>query len=94
MAPFNELKQAAIIKMSDWSSNVCYTFNTSDRRIVRVLFRVHVRLCFQQHITYNSVSRSKSREKETEKKDTDGMQVRSKEKKEEKDRKDRKRVSA
>lgn len=61
--------------------------------LVRVLFRVHVRLCFQQHITYNSVTRSKSREKETEKKDTDGMQVRSKEKKEEKDRKDRKRVS-
>ncbi|TWW74883.1 THO complex subunit 2 [Takifugu flavidus] len=45
----------------------------------------------KQHITYNSVTRSKSREKETEKKDTDGMQVRSKEKKEEKDRKDRKR---
>lgn len=63
------------------------------KKAVRVLFCVHVRLCLQQHITYNSVTRSKSREKEMEKKDTDGMQGRSKEKKEEKDRKDRKRVS-
>lgn len=68
-------------------------FKPQTDALVRVLFRVHVRLCFQQHIIYNSLTRSKSREKETEKKDTDGMQVRSKEKKEEKDRKDRKRVS-
>lgn len=61
--------------------------------IMHVLSRVDVRLCLQQHIIYNSLTRSKSREKEMEKKDTDGMQGRSKEKKEEKDRKDRKRVS-
>lgn len=61
--------------------------------MVRVLSRIDGRLCLQQHVIYNSVTRSKSREKEMEKKDTDGMQGRSKEKKEEKDRKDRKRVS-
>lgn len=61
--------------------------------MVRVLSRVDVCLCLQQHVTYNSVTRSKSREKEMEKKDTDVMQGRSKEKKEEKDRKERKRVS-
>lgn len=60
---------------------------------MRVPSRVDVRLCLQQHVAYNSVARSKSREKEMEKKDTDGMQGRSKEKKEEKDRKERKRVS-
>lgn len=61
--------------------------------MVHVLSRIDVCLCLQQHITYNSVTRSKSREKETEKKDTDGMQGRPKEKKEEKERKERKRVS-
>lgn len=61
--------------------------------MVRVRSRVDVRLCLQQHVTYNSVTRSKSREKEMEKKDSDGTQGRFKEKKEEKDRKDRKRVS-
>lgn len=61
--------------------------------MVRMLSRVDVCLCLQQHVTYNSVTRSKSREKEMEKKDTDVMQGRSKEKKEEKDRKERKRVS-
>uniref|UniRef100_A0A672JQU5 THO complex subunit 2 n=1 Tax=Salarias fasciatus TaxID=181472 RepID=A0A672JQU5_SALFA len=45
------------------------------------------------HITYNSLSRSKSRERELDKKDSEIIQGRSKEKKEEKDRKERKRVS-
>uniref|UniRef100_A0A3P8S551 THO complex subunit 2 n=1 Tax=Amphiprion percula TaxID=161767 RepID=A0A3P8S551_AMPPE len=45
----------------------------------------------KHHINYNSVARSKSRERETEKKDSENTQGRSKEKKEEKDRKDRKR---
>lgn len=51
------------------------------------------KLYLQHHINYNSVARSKSREREQEKKDLDTPQGRSKEKKEEKDRKDRKRVS-
>lgn len=51
------------------------------------------KLCSQHHITYNSVSRSMSREREMEKKDMDTPPGRSKEKKEEKDRKERKRVS-
>uniref|UniRef100_A0A3Q2NPJ1 THO complex subunit 2 n=1 Tax=Fundulus heteroclitus TaxID=8078 RepID=A0A3Q2NPJ1_FUNHE len=45
----------------------------------------------KHHINFNSVARSKSREREAEKKDTENMQGRSKEKKEEKDRKERKR---
>ncbi|XP_047462426.1 THO complex subunit 2 [Mugil cephalus] len=45
----------------------------------------------KHHISYNSVARSKSRERELEKKDSENTQGRSKEKKEEKDRKDRKR---
>lgn len=75
---------------SAWSA-----FKISERReeTVHMLSRVDVHLCLQQHVIYNSVTRSKSREKEMEKKETDGIQVRSKEKKEEKDRKDRKRVS-
>lgn len=47
----------------------------------------------QHHVNYNSVARSKSRERETDKKESENTQGRSKEKKEEKDRKDRKRVS-
>lgn len=50
-------------------------------------------MSLQHHVNYNSVARSKSRERETEKKDSENTQGRSKEKKEEKDRKDRKRVS-
>lgn len=57
--------------------------------VVPVMFK----LCSQHHITYNSVSRSMSREREMEKKDMDTPPGRSKEKKEEKDRKERKRVS-
>ncbi len=51
-------------------------------------------MSLQHHVNYNSVARSKSREREMEKKDSDNTQGRSKEKKEEKDRKDRKRVSS
>uniref|UniRef100_A0A3P9IZH7 THO complex subunit 2 n=1 Tax=Oryzias latipes TaxID=8090 RepID=A0A3P9IZH7_ORYLA len=46
----------------------------------------------KHHPNFNSVARSKSREREMEKKDTENAQGRSKEKKEEKERKDRKRV--
>ncbi|XP_037543995.1 THO complex subunit 2 isoform X2 [Nematolebias whitei] len=45
----------------------------------------------KHHTNLNSVARSKSREREVEKKDTENAQGRSKEKKEEKDRKERKR---
>lgn len=62
---------------------------TSSFFFVSVMFE----LCLQHHITYNSVSRSMSREREMERKDMDTPPGRSKEKKEEKDRKDRKRVS-
>uniref|UniRef100_M4AB27 THO complex subunit 2 n=1 Tax=Xiphophorus maculatus TaxID=8083 RepID=M4AB27_XIPMA len=48
----------------------------------------------KQHINFNSVARSKSREREVEKKDTESVQGRSKEKKEEKERKERKRDHA
>ncbi|XP_040906858.1 THO complex subunit 2 isoform X4 [Toxotes jaculatrix] len=48
----------------------------------------------KHHVNYNSVTRSKSREREMEKKDSENVQGRSKEKKEEKDRKDRKRDHA
>lgn len=62
-----------------------------NKHFVFVLFIY--KLYLQHHINYNSVARSKSRERELEKKDLDTPQGRSKEKKEEKDRKDRKRVS-
>ncbi|XP_067085203.1 THO complex subunit 2 [Osmerus mordax] len=45
----------------------------------------------KHHINYNSVARSKSREREMDKKDTESARGRSKEKKDEKDKKDRKR---
>ena len=54
---------------------------------------VNARLSLQHHINYNSVARSKSREREMDKKETESARGRSKEKKDEKDKKDRKRVS-
>uniref|UniRef100_A0A669CVE1 THO complex subunit 2 n=1 Tax=Oreochromis niloticus TaxID=8128 RepID=A0A669CVE1_ORENI len=59
--------------------------------LFELFWSIHVQLFFQHHMNFNSVARSKSREREMEKKDSENTQGRSKEKKEE--RKERKRVS-
>lgn len=82
--PLIEFVTNMILRVLKWTSCFLFCFF-----VVPVMFK----LCWQHHITYNSVSRSMSRERETEKKDMDTPPGRSKEKKEEKDRKERKRVS-